>query len=71
MAIKIIKEGKKRLNVYQVTCGRCQCVFECDETDAKIDPTPFGRRQDLLEIHCPNCRELIAFENKPVRKELL
>lgn len=71
MAIKIIKEGKKKLNVYQVTCGRCQCVFECDERDTKIDPTPIGRRCDLLEINCPNCRELISFENKPIRKEIL
>lgn len=71
MAIKIIKEGKKKLNIYQVTCGRCQCVFECDERDATINPTPFGRRHDLLDIYCPNCRAIIVFENKPIRKELL
>lgn len=67
MAIKVIKEGKKKLNVYQVTCGKCQCVFECDERD----PKPFRRRMDLLGIYCPNCRAIIAFENKPIRKELL
>lgn len=71
MAIKIIKEGKKNLNIYQVTCDRCQCVFECDERDTKINPTLVGRKHDLLEICCPNCRELISFENQPVRKELL
>lgn len=71
MAIKIIEEGKKKLNVYQVTCNRCECVFECDERDIKIDPTSFGCIMDLLEIYCPNCREIITFENKPIRKELL
>ena len=30
MAIKIIKEGKKKLNVYQVTCGRCQYAEHCE-----------------------------------------
>lgn len=71
MAITILKEGKTELKVYQVTCGKCQCVFECDERDIKLDPTSFGCIMELLEIYCPNCRELIVFENKPIKKELL
>ncbi len=71
MAIKIIKEGKKEVDIYKVTCDRCQCVFECDERDAEIDLSIIGRKCNMLEIKCPNCRNVISFVNKPVRKELL
>ena len=71
MAIKIIKEGKKEVDIYKVTCDRCQCVFECDERDAKIDLSIIGRKCNMLEIKCPNCKEMLSFVNKPIRKELL
>lgn len=71
MAIKIIKEGKKELCIYEVTCDRCQCVFECDERDTKIDISIIGRKCNMLEIKCPNCKANLSFVNKPVRKELL
>lgn len=71
MAIKIIKEGKKSLNIYEVTCEKCQCVFECDERDTKIDHSIIGIKCNMLETRCPNCKTHLSFVNKPIRKELL
>ena len=71
MAIKIIKEGKKEFGVYRVTCCKCQCVFECGERDATIQHSIAGSKYDFFAINCPNCGQIMFFDNKPIRKELI
>lgn len=71
MAIAILKEGKKEIKVYQVTCCRCLCEFECDERDLKTSISMIGVRRGYLEICCPCCGIGLYVENKPVRTELL
>ena len=33
MSIKIIKEGRKKKEVYETTCDKCDCIFEYNIED--------------------------------------
>ena len=37
MAIKIIKQGKKKKEVFKKTCEKCGCIFEFEEEDLITD----------------------------------
>lgn len=71
MAIKILNEGKKEVNVYRTKCCKCFCTFEFDERDAETCVSLAGRRNNFLEIRCPCCNIELYVENKPIRKEML
>lgn len=56
--IKIIKEGKlpkKTKTIYTVTCPKCFCEFECDDSDLIIEKGIGGTRS----VICPCCGNII------------
>ena len=67
MAIKIIKEGKKKeKEIFKKTCEKCGCIFEFEEEDLHIDyrlclttyPSQYQRY-----IICPCCGNRIYHDN--------
>ncbi len=66
MAIKILKPGKKKKEVFKKTCEKCGCVFEFEEEDLTTDysfcltsyPAQYHRY-----IICPCCRNRIYHDN--------
>ena len=54
--IKIIKEGKKVKSyktIYIITCSKCGCEFECEDSDLTIERKINGKRS----INCPCCKK--------------
>ena len=51
--MKIVKEGKKPANEWQVECSKCGCIFVFDNRDVKSDQ----REGDW--VHCPTCNDAI------------
>lgn len=65
MAVKIIKEGKKKIAVFRATCSMCDCVFEFNKEDAF-----FGEDRDgkFLKINCPHCNhQIYSWGDAPIR----
>ena len=54
--IKIIKDGKKPIRyktIYIITCPKCGCEFECEDSDLNVERRINGKRS----INCPCCDE--------------
>lgn len=69
MAIKIIKEGKRKVAVYRANCTYCDCVFEFNKEDAF-----FGEDRDgkYATIDCPHCNTKLYLGNvKPFKYDLV
>lgn len=65
MAVKIIKEGKKKIAVFRATCSMCDCEFEFNKEDAF-----FGEDRDgkYFSVNCPHCNHKIySWGDNPVR----
>lgn len=60
MAIKIIKEGTIKPNVYRVECKECGCIFEYESGDIFYDE-PYANALLLAPdmcrfyVRCPQC----------------
>lgn len=68
MAIRIIKPGRKKIPIYSVKCSYCECEFEFERNDMRID---YDRDGELGQISCPNCYNLIMCSTKPKRYEII
>ena len=69
MAIKIIKEGKKKIAVYRVKCNSCDCEFEFNKEDAF-----FGEDRDgkYFTINCPHCEmKIYSWNTNPCRYDII
>ena len=51
MAFKIIKEGKKKIAVFEAKCPVCDCVFEFNKEDAYLGEDRDGK---YWKINCPH-----------------
>ena len=63
MAVKIIKEGKKKIAVFRATCSMCDCEFEFNKEDAL-----FGEDRDgkYIKMRCPDCgHDFYSFKVNP------
>lgn len=73
--IKIIKNGVKPKNykkIYNLTCARCQCEFEFEESDcANVRHEKHIDGEYRGEINCPCCGErlFIDFKTASFRQE--
>ena len=56
--MRIIKEGKKPIKEWQVTCKDCGCIFVFDNRDVKSDQ----REGDL--VVCPTCKKCITVTHR-------
>lgn len=64
MAIKIIKEGRKKIPIYGARCSFCECEFEFN----KEDFTELYERVDRFGlIQCPHCGNDVTFKTNPKR----
>lgn len=70
MAIRIIKEGKKKIAVYKETCTLCTCEFEYnfeDTTSSYVDGSNL-----VFVIKCPNCnKDIQTFRTNPIRYDVI
>lgn len=60
MSIKIIKEGskKKKKDVYEATCEKCDCIFEYNIEDVESkDRDSYGKW--CFIIKCPCCGHIL------------
>jgi hypothetical protein len=68
MAIKIIKEGRKKIAVYGAKCYHCDCEFEFN----KIDFLEVWDRTDHFgKIKCPHCERDVMFSVAPKRYDIV
>ena len=51
--MRIIKEGKKPVEEWQVTCDKCGCVFAFDRSDIHSD------QREGNWVYCPTCNAVI------------
>lgn len=65
MAVKIIKEGKKKIAVFRATCSMCDCVFEFNKEDAYLSEDRDGK---YWRINCPHCNhQFYSWDVAPIR----
>ena len=65
MAFKIIKEGKKKIAVFEAKCPICDCVFEFNKEDAYLGEDRDGK---YWRIDCPHCNhQFYSWKVAPVR----
>lgn len=59
MSIKIIKEGskKKKKDVYEATCEKCDCIFEYNIED--VESKDKYSNGWVFIIKCPCCGNLL------------
>lgn len=70
MAIKILKEGKKKIAVYKETCTLCTCEFEYNFEDTASSYIEGGHL--VFVIKCPNCKkEIQTFRTNPIRYDVI
>ena len=68
MAIRIIKEGKKRIPIYGAKCNYCECEFEFNKEDFKMQ---YDRDDEFGQIDCPHCCNTITFRPNPKRYSII
>lgn len=69
MAIKIIKEGKKKIAVYKAKCPICDCVFEFNKEDAYLGEDRDGK---FWRINCPHCEnQFYSWNVLPIRYDVV
>lgn len=68
MAIKIIKPGRKKIPIYGAKCGYCDCEFEFNKEDFKIQ---YDRDGEFGQIDCPHCANTVTFSNRPKRYSIV
>lgn len=68
MAIRIIKEGKKRIPIYGAKCRYCECEFEFNKEDFKMQ---YDRDDEFGQIDCPHCCNTITFRPNPKRYSIV
>jgi hypothetical protein len=70
MAIKIIKEGKKKIAVYKETCTLCDCEFEYNFED--VEHSFKGWDENFFRLTCPCCKKTINTSKiNPIRYDLI
>lgn len=70
MAIKIIKEGKRKIAVYKETCTLCDCEFEYNFED--VDLAFKDGNENFFRITCPCCKKVInTAKTNPIRYGLI
>lgn len=68
MAIKIIKEGKRKIAVYGAKCHHCGCEFEFNKEDfSEIR----DRTYPVGNIKCPHCARDVMFSVEPKRYDIV
>jgi hypothetical protein len=71
MAIKIIKEGKRKIAVFKETCSLCGCVFEYNFEDV-VSSSIAAKDTVMFTINCPNCNKLIqTYKTNPDRYDVV
>ena len=69
MAIKIIKEGKKKKAVYMGKCSNCDCEFEFNKEDAVFGENKVSK---YLTINCPYCGvKIFSWHVDPCRYDII
>ena len=52
--MKIIKPGAYKAPTYRFTCSRCGCVYECSESELKLEHSD-GFYPGHAYTNCPTC----------------
>lgn len=68
MAIKIIKEGKRKIAVYGAKCYYCDCEFEFNKEDFS---EVCDRADHFGQIKCPHCAKDVTFSLNPKRYDIV
>lgn len=59
--MRIIKYGKRKLEIKRFECGYCDCIFEAEPSEYK---TSFNRNIRYIKSECPCCGLQVIMEDK-------